>query len=569
MQPSPAPILEPTVAEPELNFGPEMSQGLPSARSLVSSVALHALVIAGLMMIRFPVVPVPLKPAQEALSPTEIRIGNKLYYVARISGAPQKAREQARQDPAPRQARKGLTAPVIRRAAAEPAPAPAPAQPRTLPRAFIPPEVRQTPTARQTLIQPLSPPDLVPPTTPLPTFRILSAQIPKLAKPFVAPGRPKPPPTQAPVLSPPAPMEMVHADPQPTNLRPKLPLPRTPPPLDAPPVLDAPDLPPPIQVGDPVSILSLNDRDIPMSDRLVVPPGNIAQVSGEGSAAGSSATGSNSSARAASSSAAAASNNSSASSGAGTASQGTAATAATGGSASAGGSPTASSATGAASGVAQGPAAGPSNGSGTATIASASTGTNIPGGVGPGAPGGIAIIGGGGGARTTPGVAAGPAVITRPATGNFDAIVVQTSPLNQYPESRGLLTGRPIYSAYVSVGTAADWTFYFCIPGEKPAASSDTRVVQLGAPAAPVKAPYPTKLIRPGVALPSWEKYVLVHGYVNEQGRFEGLRVVRSTLPGTDQALLASLAGWEFRAATRDGVAVMVEFLMSIPAKGL
>jgi hypothetical protein len=27
-------------------------------------------------------------------------------------------------------------------------------------------------------------------------------------------------------------------------------------------------------------------------------------------------------------------------------------------------------------------------------------------------------------------------------------------------------------------------------------------------------------------------------------GRFEGLRVVRSTRPGIDQALLASLTGW-------------------------
>jgi hypothetical protein len=39
--------------------------------------------------------------------------------------------------------------------------------------------------------------------------------------------------------------------------------------------------------------------------------------------------------------------------------------------------------------------------------------------------------------------------------------------------------------------------------------------------------------------------------------------------PAPIKALLASLSGWEFRAATRDGVAVMVEFLLSIPAKGL
>ena len=147
-------------------------------------------------------------------------------------------------------------------------------------------------------------------------------------------------------------------------------------------------------------------------------------------------------------------------------------------------------------------------------------------------------------------------------------MVVQTTPLNQYPESRGLLSGRPIYSVYISVGAQTDWTLYFCIPGEK-SATSEGSVIQLGPPAVPVKAPYPTKLIRPEIALPSWEKYVLVHGYVNEQGRFEGLRVVRSTLPGIDQVLLASLTGWEFRAATRDGAAVMVEFLLSIPAKGL
>jgi hypothetical protein len=177
---------------------------------------------------------------------------------------------------------------------------------------------------------------------------------------------------------------------------------------------------------------------------------------------------------------------------------------------------------------------------------------------------GTASGAGGGTARTTP----GPVVITRSPTGNFDAMVVQTTPISQYPEGRGLLTGRPIYSVYFSVGTAADWTFYFCIPGEKPA-SSNTSVVQLGPPATPVKAPYPTKLIRPEIVLPSWEKYVLVHGYVNEEGRFEGLRVVRSIQPGTDQALLASLTGWEFRAATKDGVGVMVEFLLSIPAKGL
>ena len=528
-------------------FGPEISPGLPAFRSVVLSVLFHGLVIAALMFLRFPV-SMPPQPEQQALSPTEIRIGQHVYYVARITPPDPPKEPETKRTQAPQ--RKAAAAPAL--ALRNPklvAPAPAVPAPRALPRAFIPPEVRQSATARQTLIQPLSPPDLVPPATPLPTFRILSTQIPKIAKPFLAPGRPTPPP-QVPVLALPAPMEMVHADPQPTNLRARLPLPRTPPPLDAPPALDAPDLPPPIPVGDPVNILSLNDRNIPMTDRLVVPPGNIAQLSGEGAGAGgavgSPAGETNPRANGASSNNPSVSNALGSSSGA---------------------------ASGSASGLPAGSPQGTASGSGTTIIASSASpgsGSGAPGSAGPSAPGGVA-----GGISVTggnrPGIAGAaplPTVIRRPANGNFDAMVVQTTPLNQYPESRSLLTGRPIYSVYFSVGTTADWTFYFCIPGEKPA-SSNTSVIQLGPPATPVKAPYPTKLVRPEIALPSWEKYVLVHGYVNEEGRFEGLRVVRSIQPGTDQALLASLSGWEFRAATKDGVGVMVEFLLSIPAKGL
>jgi len=38
-------------------------------------------------------------------------------------------------------------------------------------------------------------------------------------------------------------------------------------------------------------------------------------------------------------------------------------------------------------------------------------------------------------------------------------------------ESRGLLSGRPIYSVYIPMGTARDWTLFFCVPGEKPGSS--------------------------------------------------------------------------------------------------
>jgi hypothetical protein len=162
----------------------------------------------------------------------------------------------------------------------------------------------------------------------------------------------------------------------------------------------------------------------------------------------------------------------------------------------------------------------------------------------------------------------GSSIINRSPQGSFDAVVVQAAPTDQYPESRGLLSGRPIYSVYVPVGTAREWTLFFCVPGEKPEPGNGI-VINLGAQGRPVKAPYPTKLVKPQITLPSWEKYVLVHGIVNKEGHFENLRVVRSVKPETDRSLLLALSEWEFRAASREGAAIAVEFLLSIPARGL
>jgi hypothetical protein len=160
-------------------------------------------------------------------------------------------------------------------------------------------------------------------------------------------------------------------------------------------------------------------------------------------------------------------------------------------------------------------------------------------------------------------------VITRAATGSFDVMVTQSSSLDQFPEGKGLLTGRPIYSVYVSVESSKDWTLFFCVPGEKPAPSKPgTQVVDLSENAPPIRAPYPTRMVRPSVVIPSYYKYVLVHGYITEAGRVERLRIVRPITPATDQVILASLADWEFRSATRDGVPLAVEFLLSIPTGG-
>ena len=171
--------------------------------------------------------------------------------------------------------------------------------------------------------------------------------------------------------------------------------------------------------------------------------------------------------------------------------------------------------------------------------------------------------------RTNPEPGTGETVITRPATGNFDAVVVQSSPLGLLPEGRYVLSGRPVYSVYLALGAAKEWIFYFCMPkGDGQEADGNSAIIQLTQLMA-VRAPYPTRMARPGVKLPSYQKYFLVHGYVTTSGRFRDARVVAPGEPETDQAILASLAGWEFRPADKDGVPVVVEFLLAIPSAGL
>ena len=88
-------------------------------------------------------------------------------------------------------------------------------------------------------------------------------------------------------------------------------------------------------------------------------------------------------------------------------------------------------------------------------------------------------------------------VIIRSADGNFDTVVVQSSPLDLFPEGRHLLTGRPVYIVYIAVGTAKDWILYFCVEGGKEQEPGNgSGVVQLTS-APLIKAPYPTRIVRP------------------------------------------------------------------------
>ena len=593
--------LPPDGSGAEAIFELQIPVGRPAARSLVYSLCLHAAVITALFTISLPETRPPAKRL-EPLSPTELRLDGHLYYVSQIP-ASQDRREDRKADPSK------LTLP--RAAAAGKAPVPAPPRPAALPappqlnvktrapalpsaesqiaatrneiqkmlaRTFVPPEVKRSRTATQTLIQPLSPPDVVPPPTPLPSFRVVSPQFPRIPKPFVNPGRRTPtPPAQVPDVPVPN-VELVHADPVPVDVTPKLALPRTPPPPE--PTQAKNEGPPPAPAGDAANVLSLSDQPVPANKTIVVPAGNIAQESGDAAAsqsgAAAAAGGGAILVAAGSANAPAASARAAASAGTvgGTAAS-TAGTSPNG--ASSGSTGRANASPGAEAGASSNAAGTGGSGTTLAGTGRGAVGTGIGSALaGASATGNTtAIVGGtnpnagtGTGTGTGTGRAAPGQIMTNPPGGNYDAVVIQASPENLYPETRGLLSGRPVYSVYISAGAARDWTLYFCIPNEKPP-STNSPVVQLDPPAAPVRAPYPYKLMRPSVTLPSWEKYVLIHGYVTTDGRFQEMRIVRPILPETDRAILASLADWEFRAATKDGVPVRVEFLLSIPAKGL
>ena len=58
---------------------------------------------------------------------------------------------------------------------------------------------------------------------------------------------------------------------------------------------------------------------------------------------------------------------------------------------------------------------------------------------------------------------------------------------------------------------------------------------------------------------------LMIHGFLNEAGRFEALAVVFPPKFAQEQFLLDSLKQWQFRPATQNGRDTRVEVLLIIP----
>jgi hypothetical protein len=154
--------------------------------------------------------------------------------------------------------------------------------------------------------------------------------------------------------------------------------------------------------------------------------------------------------------------------------------------------------------------------------------------------------------------------IEHPAGGVFD-VVVQSTGLEGFAESAGVLSGKPIYSVFLSVGAPKDWILQYCLPYGEEQAEVSGSVVRLGSPS-PLAAPYPRLTFRPPLSHGPGT-HLMLHGYISVSGRFQELRMLGTGDPKAAAGVVAVLEEWRFRPATQDGKAVRVEVLLAIPGE--
>ena len=148
--------------------------------------------------------------------------------------------------------------------------------------------------------------------------------------------------------------------------------------------------------------------------------------------------------------------------------------------------------------------------------------------------------------------------IALPKDGQFGAVVVGASLEEKYPEMSGVWNDRVAYTVYLHVGLEKSWILQYSLPRDSAAADAGN-VTRL-------EAPWPFNIVRPNLSADAINSdAVLVHGFVNQQGRFESLAIAFPPEFPLAQFVLDSLNQWQFRPAARDGQTERVEVLLIIP----
>ncbi len=150
--------------------------------------------------------------------------------------------------------------------------------------------------------------------------------------------------------------------------------------------------------------------------------------------------------------------------------------------------------------------------------------------------------------------------ITLPKDGQFGAVVVGASLEDEFPEMASVWSGRLAYTVYLHVGLARSWILQYSLPRSDEAAAAGN--------IARLEAPWPFNIVRPNLASgpgPVEADTIMVHGFVNQAGRFEALNIVFPPQLPQAQFVLSALQQWQFRPATQNGQAARVEVLLIIP----
>jgi len=148
--------------------------------------------------------------------------------------------------------------------------------------------------------------------------------------------------------------------------------------------------------------------------------------------------------------------------------------------------------------------------------------------------------------------------LTVPRDGHFSAIIVGNSLDDQYPEIAGVWNGRIAYTVYLHVGLSHSWVLQYSLPRTVDASA--------GSGATHLDAPWPYDIVRPNLDSGSIDTDALmVHGFVNQSGRFETLSIVFPQAFPQAQFVIAALEKWQFRPAMQNGQSAKVEVLLIIP----
>ncbi len=144
--------------------------------------------------------------------------------------------------------------------------------------------------------------------------------------------------------------------------------------------------------------------------------------------------------------------------------------------------------------------------------------------------------------------------LTKPKDGHYGMVVIGASPEEDYPETANLWTGRMAYTVYLQTDTAQNWILQYSLLRQLRDDPGDANQPD---------PPWPYDMMRPDLS--SYKDVILVHGFVNTDGRFDQLSVAYPPRFPETNLLLRALKQWEFRPAMSMGQPAAVEVLLIIP----